>query len=418
MSIMAFIKKRYIWILLIVLVVAVSVFFGGKELVSNKIHTVKSGPFEVTLNIKGEVQGKNAVLISLPDELKNRDLRVYGLKLKDLVDEGTEVKQGEWIATLDGANITQQIQSNQQELTKYLAELNDAKIDSAINLTKLREELQEFSFDLDYKTLELEQAKYESPAYQRKKQVEYNNTIRQMEKKKRDYELQRMNLKSKTKRIEDRYLYYSRRDSLLKDGLKACRVTAPKSGMVMYAKLWGGRKLRVGDEISPWMPTIATLPDMSILVSETYVQEIDITKIAEGDSVEIYIDALPDKNYSGLISKIANIGQELPGFDTKVFKVLIDMNERGEEIKPSMTTDNKIILESFENAITIPRTSLFSVDGETFVYTKADGKIVKKRVVAGMENDEAVIIESGLNEKDKVLTSAPEDAENIPYIES
>jgi multidrug efflux pump subunit AcrA (membrane-fusion protein) len=319
---------------------------------------------------------------------------------------------------LDGATITEQIQSNQQELTRRLAELNDAKIDSAIQLTKLREELEEFSYDLDYKKLELEQAKYESPAYQRKKQVEFNNTIRQMEKKKRDYELQRLNLKSRTRRIEERYDRYSLRDSLLKDGLKACRVTAPKEGMVMYAKLWGGRKLRVGDEINPWMPTIATLPDMSVLVSETYVQEIDITKITEGDSVNIYIDALPDKNYSGVISKIANIGQELPGFDTKVFKVLIDMKENGSEIKPSMTTDNRIILESFGNVIAIPRNCLFAVNGETFVYAKEDSKVVKKRVVSGVENEEQVVIHSGLKEKDKIYTSAPENADDIPFSEN
>lgn len=414
---MAIIKKRYIWILLAVVLVVVLVFIGEKELGSNKIYTVKSGPFELALNIKGEVQGKNAVLISLPDELKHRDLRIYGLKIKDLVDEGTEVKQGDWIATLDGNAITEQMQSNMQELTKSLAELNDAKIDSAIELTKLREELAEFKYDLDYKTLELEQSKYESPAYQRKKQVEFNNTIRQMEKKKRDYELRRMHLKSRTKRTEDQYQYYANRDSLLKVGLKVCRVTAPKDGMVMYAKLWGGRKLRIGDEITRWSPTIATLPDMSVLVSETYVQEIDITKIAEGDSVEIYIDALPDNNYSGVISKIANIGQELPGFDTKVFKVLIDMNESGGEIKPSMTTDNKIILKSLDNALTIPRNCLFSVDDENFVYAKEDGKIVKKRVVSGMENDEEVVIKSGLKEKDKIFTSAPENAEDIPFID-
>ncbi len=415
---MAFIKKRFIWILVVVIIGSVLLVFGGKSLTSEKTHTVKSGPFELTLSIKGEVQGKNAVVISLPDELKKRDLHIYQLKIKDMVQEGTEVKKGEWIATLDAATINQQMQTNSQDLAKYLAELNDAKIDSTIQLTKLREELEEFTYDLAYKQLELEQAKYESPAYQRKKQVEYNKTIRQMEKKRRDYELNRLKLKVKTKRIEDQYNYYYLRDSLLKDGLRACRVKAPKDGMVMYARLWGGRKLRVGDEISRWMPTIATLPDMSVLVSETYVQEIDITKIAEGDSVEINIDALPNKTYSGIISKIANIGQELPGFDTKVFKVLIDMNENGKEIKPSMTTDNKIILTNLDDVVKIPRNCLFSNNGDTFVYLKNEGKIWKKKVIPGLENDEDVVIISGLDVKDKIFISVPKDAGDIPFYEN
>ena len=229
-----------------------------------------------------------------------------------------------------------------------------------------------------------------------------------MEKKKRDYELNRLNLKSRTRRAQDRYEYHFRRDSLYKEAIKACNVTAPKAGMVMYAKLWGGRKLRVGDMVSPWMPTIATLPDMSVLVSETYVQEIDITKIALGDSVEIYIDALPDNKYSGRISKIANIGQELQGFDTKVFKVLIDMEQNGKEIKPAMTTDNKIILTKLDDVIKIPRKCLFVENGEPFVYLKKGGEIIKQSVEPGAENEQEVVILSGLNEKDKILTHAPE----------
>ncbi|MCF6357322.1 MAG: HlyD family efflux transporter periplasmic adaptor subunit [Draconibacterium sp.] len=415
---MAFIKKRYIWIILAVIVAAVLFILGGKSLITEKFHTVQSGFFELTLNIKGEVRGKNAVVISLPDELKKRELRIYQIKIKDMVQEGTVVKKGGWIATLDPAELNQQMQTNRQDLTKYMAELNDAKIDSAIQLTKLREELEEFNYDLAYKKLELEQAKYESPAYQRKKNVEYNKTIRQMEKKRRDYELNRLKLKVKTKRIENKYNEYFVRDSLLKSAIKACRVKAPKEGMVMYAKLWGGRKLRVGDQISRWMPTIATLPDMSVLVSETYVQEIDIMKIAIGDTVEIYIDALPDKIYSGIISKIANIGQELPGFDTKVFKVLIDMDKNGKEIKPAMTTDNRIILTSLDNVIKIPRNCLFSDNGDKYVYLKSDGEIWKKRVISGPENSEEIVIKSGLKENDKIMTKAPENAKEILFFEN
>jgi len=415
---MAFIKKRYIWILIVVVIGLVALLYEGKNLVAEKTCTVQSGFFELALNIKGEVQGKNAVVISLPDAIKRRNLRIYQIVIKDMVPEGKVVKKGDWIATLDAADINQKIQNNQQELTRHLAEFNDAKIDSAIKLTKLREELNEFTYDLEYKKIELEQAKYESPAFQRKKQVEYNRTIRQMEKKRRNYELTRLKLKVQIKRSENYYRRDFEKDSLLNVAARACRVRAPQDGMVMYAKLWGGRKLRVGDQVSRWNPTIATLPDMSVLVSETYVQEIDITKIAVGDSVEINIDALPNKKYSGVISKIANIGQELPGFDTKVFKVIIEMNEHGEEIKPAMTTDNKIILTTLEDAVKIPRNCLFSNNGDTFVYIKKKGKVWKKRVKRGLENDTEIVITSGLNVGDIILTSAPENNEEVQFINS
>lgn len=413
---MSRIKKNIAWIVILVIVLAgVSVVIAGLNMSSSEIHEVEKGPFELAINVKGEIQGKDAVVINLPDDLKLRDLRIYSLQLKDIVQEGTSVKKGEWVATLDAATINQQIQNNNEDLIKRRAELNDAKIDSTIELTKLREELEEFKYDLEYKELELEQSQYESPAYQRKKKMEYDKTVRQMEKKRRDYELKRLELKIKTQRIADRHDYYADRDSLLKKALMACRVTAPKDGMVMYAKLWGGRKLRIGDEVSIFNPVIATLPDMSVLVSETYVKEIDITKIHKGDSVDITIDALPGKSYKGTISKIANIGQELPGFDTKVFRVLIDLKENSKAIKPAMTTDNRILLSSLPDAVKIPREAIYADSGKTYVYFRKEGKIWKKEIEPGIENNEEVVIASGLNENDRILIAEPEDAAEIPF---
>jgi multidrug efflux pump subunit AcrA (membrane-fusion protein) len=396
--------------IVVVAFAAVMVVSGGG---SEKMHTVALGNFELAIEVKGEIQGKNAIIIGLPDDLKRNDLRIYQLKLKDLVEEGTLVRQGDYIATLDAAQITQQMQNNNQDLDKRRAELNDARIDSSIQLTSLREELAEFTYDLAYKKLELEQARFESPAYQRKIKVEYDKTIREMEKKHRDYELKRLDLKMKTKRIEDRFLEHHKRDSLLKRAMVATRVTSPKEGMVMYVKMWNGRKLRVGDEVNMWMPDIATLPDMSQPVSEAYIQEIDITKIAVGDSVDVTVDALPGKTIKGAVSDIANIGQELQGFDMKVFKILIDLKAQGNELKPAMTSSNRIILKKMPNVVKIPRNCLFRINGESFVYIKEGGQVMKKLVTPGIENETEVVIESGLAPGDRILLSSPENAGEI-----
>jgi len=413
---MVIVKNKYVLISAVLIVLAVATVFVVKKIFTNEnIYTVRSGSFELSLNTKGEIQGKNAVVINMPDVLRKRELRLYQLQLKDLIAEGTEVKKGEWVATLDAATINQQIQNNSQQLAQARAELNDAQIDSTIQLTKLREELEEFSYDLEYKKLELEQSVYESSAYQRKKQVEYDQTVRMMEQKRRDLELKRLELKMKIQRIEEKFNEYTEHDSLLKQGLIACRITAPKDGIVMYAKQWNGSKLRVGDNINIWRPAIATLPDMSVLVSETYVQEIDITKIAVGDSAIITIDALPGKKYSGSISKIANIGQELSGYDMKVFRVLIDLHEKDPAIKPAMTTDNNILLQKLDDVVKIPRECLFGPSGDHYVLIKKEGKIWKKEVVPGFDNDTEVTIKSGLKKNDKIYTSLPEDVEDIPF---
>lgn len=407
-------KKKYFALFSALTIVAafaaVMVVSGGK---SEKTYTVATGNFELAIEVKGEIQGRNAIVVGLPDDLKRNDLRIYQYKLKDIVEEGTLVRTGDWIATLDAAQITQQMQNNGQDLDRRRAELNDAQIDSSIQLTKLREELAEFQYDLEYKKLELEQAKFESPAYQRRIKTEYDKTIREMEKKRRDYELKRLDLRMRTKRIETRYDEHYKRDSLLKRAMAATRVISPKEGMVMYVKMWNGRKLRAGDDVSMYMPDIATLPDMTQPVSEAYIQEIDITKIAVGDSVDVTVDALPGKVFKGVVADIANMGQEIQGFDMKVFKIMINLKFQGSDLKPAMTSNNRIIITRMNNVVKIPRNCLFRQNGESFVYVKENGKIMKKAVVPGIENEEEVVIDNGLAPGDRILASPPENAAEI-----
>ena len=412
-------KKKNIFIIgTLVIIISIVAIWSGNKITSSKIYTVEKTNFESVISSKGEIQGKNVVLIKLHNDFKNRSLRIRELQIKDLIQEGTLVKKGDWVATLDIASINRQIEDNNDDIEEDLADFEDAKIDSTIELTNYREEIKEFKFDLEYKALELEQAKFESQAFQRKAKVAYNKITRQMDAKLRNYQRKRMELTVRVRRDEREYNYRLQRDSLLKRAIVNATVTAPQNGIVMYAKVRGGRKIRVGDNISPWNPTIATLPDMSIVISETYIDEIDITKISIGDTVNVTVDALPDDNFTGLVSNIANIGQELSGFDSKVFQVGIELNQTNIELKPGMTTDNTIIVDNLKDVLVIPRRCLYSENGINFVYTKNAGKTWKKKVTPGLENDEEIVIDSGLEEKDKICISIPNNIETISFSEN
>ncbi len=409
-------RKSIIGIIAASLITIIILWVGQKTLSSPKSHTVKRGKFEASITVKGEIQGKNAEMIVLPENLKHRDLQIHNYIIKDLIKEGSIVKRDDWIATLDIDNINQNIQNNKEELERNLSEFTDTKIDTAIELTQMREELKEFKYDLEYRKLDMEQAKFESPAYQRKVEVAYNKTVRQIEKKRRDYELRKLHLSVRTRWREERYNYNVHRDSLLKKALVAAQIKAPNDGMVMYARYRRGRKIKIGDDVSPWNPSIAELPDLSTLVSETYIEEIHITKLTVGDSVLVKVDAVPDQTFRGFIYKIANMGQEITGFESNVFNILIELNDSDPRLKPGMSSLNTIIIQSIPNALTIPRECLFSENETSFVYLKKAGEIFKKAVTTGPENDREIIIESGLQDGDKILVSPPEETEKIVYL--
>ena len=72
----------------------------------------------------------------------------------------------------------------------------------------------------------------------------------------------------------------------LEEIYNSLKISAPKHGMVIYGRDNSNEKIKVGSTVSPWMPVIATLPDMSSMLSLTYVNEIDIIDILKSIKIE------------------------------------------------------------------------------------------------------------------------------------
>jgi hypothetical protein len=142
--------------------------------------------------------------------------------------------------------------------------------------------------------------------------------------------------------------------------------------------------------------------------SKTYVNEIDISKVAAGQPVEIGVDAFPEKSFTGVVTEVANIGQQLPNSNAKVFEVVIEVNEYDSILRPAMTTKNEIITAVIDSVLYIPLECLHTNDSISFVY--ADGS--KKQVIPGKSNDNEIIIRAGLEEGDEVLLLPPDDPDS------
>ncbi len=86
-------KKSIIGIIAATILVVVIALVGRKELIGSKIYTVKETVFLSEIAVKGEIQGKDAMQITIPDDLKHRDLRINEFQIKDLIEEGRKVKK-------------------------------------------------------------------------------------------------------------------------------------------------------------------------------------------------------------------------------------------------------------------------------------------------------------------------------------
>ncbi|NBW34423.1 MAG: HlyD family efflux transporter periplasmic adaptor subunit, partial [Cytophagia bacterium] len=330
-----------------------------------------------------------------------------------IINEGTVVKKGDWIATLDRSEFQNKYTAKQIELDKATSKFNQTQLDTTLTMRQSRDELINLAYAVDESRIVLEQSKFEPPASI--KQAEIN-----LDKAKRAYDQALENNKIKKKQNIEKMREVSaelRKVQAEFDGMtkvmESFNVLAPEDGMVIYEKGWDGKPIKAGSQIQMWEPTVATLPDLTKMMSKTYVNEVDVRKVKTGQVVEVGLDAYPDKKLTGVVTNVANVGEQRPNSDAKVFEVSVEINGTDPTLRPSMTTSNKIIANVINDAIYIPLESLHSQsDTITYVFLKKGLDIIKQEVVVGETNANDAIITSGLSTEDKLYLSVPSGLED------
>lgn len=398
----------------VALIAALIVFsvLSGKEKEVVLETEVQQGPFEIAVMITGELQAIRETEIRGPSKLRSRHLRIYRVKIQDLIPEGTVVDSGDWVATLDRSEAANSLKDMMDNLEKEESEYMRTRLDTTMQLRQLRDDLINLEFDMEEAKITLEQSQYEPPATIRQAQINLEKATRAYNQAKENYGLKVRQARAEMREAEINLERQRRSKTEMEEVIEEFDILAPSSGMVIYKKEWNGQKRVAGSEISTWDLAVATLPDLSTMISLTYVNEIDISKLKKGQQVNIGVDAFPEKKFTGEVIDVANIGQQLPNTDAKVFEVRIELNEQDTILRPSMTTSNEVITQVLDSVLYVPLEAVHANDSLTYVYTRSGKKQV---VVLGESNENFIIVDMGVKKGDKLYLSQPEDAESFKY---
>jgi len=408
--------KRTVIITLGVVAFAVIALFVFNKLTSKKesdglyAEAIK-GDFEIAITASGEIMAENSVEIKAPEISMGRDFHASDLKIQDMVPEGTEVKEGDYIATLDKTQFDNMLKDERERLSTFRNNLEMKKLDTAVTLTALRDGLRNQKHTVEEAEITLRNSKFEPPTTIRQAEINFDRQKRLLEQKEKGYKLR----VAKAKRdIATQTMWCNRIDrrvASLEEVLAGFIIKAPSPGMVVYKRDHHGAKIKTGSSINAFDRTVATLPDLSSLLSKIYVSEVEISRVKQGLDVDVRIDAFPDKQYKGKVYTVANIGEQLENSETKVFEVMVKLDRPDPLLRPSMTTTNKVIINTFKDVISIPTECIHAeADGMPFVYTKNK---TKQFVVTGESNEKNIIIEHGLKPRQLVYTIQPENADEF-----
>ena len=411
-------KKIYIAIgaVLVLALLYYAIFGSAKssgEQTKDLVVKPTRGDLEIAVKATGEIRSENSVDVNAPGSM--REINIWQTTITRLIPEGTQVKKGQWVVSLDKTAIETKINEINAELEKIGTQLEQAVIDTAIEMGGIRDQMVNMKYSIKEKRLVVEQSKYEPQMIIRQAELDMERILRDFKQLEKKYELKQRQARAKVSEIlADRNVQYNKRSKMNKVG-KEFDISAPEDGMFIYKRDWRGNKRGVGSEVSGWNSQVGELPDLSSMLSRTYINEVDISRVLPGQEVEVTIDAFPDKQFTGIVTEVANVGQQLKNQDTKVFEVMVKINEQDSVMRPAMTSANKIVARNFINVLTIPLEAIHK-DSIEYVLKKSKAGMVQQEILVGAKNDDFAVINLGLDEDDEFYLAHNEIEENVERI--
>ncbi len=398
--------RIYIAAAVIALVLILLYVFSGssKSTVETIEIQVKSGTFEIQVSTSGELEAKNSEKIMGPMGVRN--FRIWNMKIEDIIPDGTVIDSGDYVATLDRSELTGRLKDRELDLETLQTQFTQNQLDTTMDLRNARDELVNLVYNLEERQITVDQSIYEPPATQRQAKIDLDKAQRAYEQAEENYDLKLEKARANMAEVNTKLRKAKNEYQEMVNLLDQFTIYAPKGGMVIYRRDWNGQKMGIGANVGAWDPIVAELPDLTEMKSRTYVNEIDISKVKVGQAVKIGVDAFPDKEYSGEVSEVANIGEQLRNSNAKVFEVIIEVTESDSILRPAMTTKNMIITNIIDSVLFIPIECIHSNDSLSYVYKGWD----KQQVILGKSNENEIIIRAGLEKGDDVYLVPPEGA--------
>ncbi|MBX7257164.1 MAG: HlyD family efflux transporter periplasmic adaptor subunit [Candidatus Hydrogenedentes bacterium] len=257
--------------------------------------------------------------------------------------------------------------------------------------------------------------KYEFPKQGEKLLSAYEEAIRKFERTKRQAVAKEAQAVARKNSSEASFKLRERRRKELQEQLDACTIVAERPGLVVYAgsdEPWRRQDpIEAGANVNEFQEII-TIPDMTQMAVKVKVHESAIKQIQKGQKATIKLDAYPDEELHGEVTKISVLpdsGQRWMNPDIKLYPCTVSIQGTFEWLKPSMTAQVEIMVKQLPDVIYVPIQAVFPEEGKRVCHVVDTFGGTQSRVVeTGEMNKDFIEIKSGLKEGERVMLRAPQ----------
>jgi HlyD family secretion protein len=400
-----FIGAGVVVVLLIVFIVSRS--GGGSPEGLFQTEAVERGNLTATVGATGSVRANRSAKLLW---------QTSGMVEEVNVDVGDRVRQNDVLASLDKASVSQSIILAEADLVSAQKALSDllnsdtARAQAAIALDKAEQEYQK-AYDyrqslngrITITDIVIVRGK---PVLKQYKGYADAETIADADEK----------LALALAQLEDAQREYDR----VKDGpnpedvaaaearvaaaeatLNMAKIIAPFDGTVTQIGTAAGDQVSAG-------ALAFRVDDLSRLLVDVQISEVDINRVALGQEVTLTFDAILERKYHGKVVEVGQAGDTVQGIVN--FTVTVELMDADELVKPGMTAAVSITVEEVTDALLVPNRAVRLIDGERMVYVLRDGQAVRVKVTLGLSSDtKSVVIDGDLKEGDLIILNPPSE---------
>jgi HlyD family secretion protein len=185
------------------------------------------------------------------------------------------------------------------------------------------------------------------------------------------------------------------------------RIVSPFSGTVTQASALDGEYVSAG--------TVAfRLDDLSHLLVDVQVSEVDINILAVGQQATLTFDAILERKYSGKVVQVGQAGDTVQGIVN--FTVTVELTDADEFVKPGMTAAVNMTVDEVADALLVPNRAVRLVNDERVVYVLRDGQPVRVEITLGLSSETRSVVVSGdLKEGDLIILNPTPEFQGGPF---
>lgn len=188
--------------------------------------------------------------------------------------------------------------------------------------------------------------------------------------------------------------------------LEYSKIRAPISGVISRRMVRIGNMINVDQEVFQ-------ITDFDPLLAVLNVPEYEMNKLKKEQSASVQVDAIAGETFEGKVLRIS------PTIDpeTGTFKVTVSVKDKTYQLKPGMFGRVRIIYDTHQDALMIPKNAVMSEDGTHSVYIVNDKLVYRRIIRPGYTNGDNIEVLEGLSPSDTVVTIGQSSLQDSALVE-